>query len=139
MTDQFRVTLVACVAGNPHKAWHSRLPADAPRNDDPLAPDREPPDDVWEDQTHDFGADLDSAKAFIRTLPEATTTHVVLEHSADGGDWAPIFVQDADSDHLDNAGPGVDMPHTIDSPLPFEDDSEFPEAPPLMPSQGGQS
>lgn len=122
MADEpFRVTLVACVAGNPLKAWRGGTD----------------PDDVWEDQTHLF-ADLDAAKAFIRGLPAETTTHVVLEAAIGDGDaavWTPIFVQDADAAHLDAANIDVPMPHTVDAGGPPEDD-EVPEAPPLMAAQG---
>lgn len=141
MTDQFRVTLEACVAGNPHKAWKKRLPAGELR-DDEFAPDREPPDDVWEQQTHDF-TDLDDAKAFILGLPEETTTHVELEYLAPadepGADsvWETLFVQDAGADHLEDAAPGVVPPHLIDSALPFEGLDEIAEAPPVLPSQAG--
>lgn len=130
----FRVTMDACVAGNPLRAWKVRLP-DGERRDDELAPDREPPNDVWESQTHEF-ATLTEAKVFIRELPEATTTHVRLQHETDDEGWVTTFDQDADGDHLDAAGPDVDMPHTVDSRLPFMEGDEIPDAPPLVPSQG---
>lgn len=131
MSNEYRVTLDACVAGNPLKAWKVRLPAGQPLDLDPndTAPDREPPDDVWEAQTHDF-AELDAAKAFIRSLPEPTTTHVRL--FADG---TLIFDQDADAEHLDAAGDDVLLPHLVDSALPDEPE-EIPEAPAVLPSQG---
>lgn len=111
--SEFRVTLVACVDGNPLKAW---------RGDSD-------PDDVWEEQTYTFG-DLETAKSFLRGLPEQTTTHVKL--LVDG---EPIFDQDAGADHLDAAEPGVPMPHTVDSDVATDDD-EIADAPPLVASQG---
>lgn len=131
----FRVNLDACVAGNPLKAWKVKLP-DGETTDDELAPDREPPDDVWEAQTYPF-TDLDAAKTFIRGLPEQTTTHVVLEHLQDDDTWELIFNQDANGDHLDDAAPGVTPPYLIDSPLPFDDEinNEVPPAPPVLAPQ----
>lgn len=143
----FRVTMVACVAGNPHKAWKVKLPADQHRDDpDDLAPDRELPDDVWEVQSHPFDT-LDAAKQFVRILPEQTTTHVRIEsdHAVEPDDtdavvlddgWVVIYDQDASLEHLDAAAPGVPMPHAITSPLPFDGDDEIADAPPVMPSQG---
>lgn len=110
----YTVTLDACVAGNPLKAWRGGTD----------------PDDVWEVQSHNFD-DLDAAKDFIRQLPEQTTTHVQL--FADGG---LIFDQDADADHLHDADAGVDMPHTVTSVNLLDRDDEVPEAPPLMNAQG---
>ncbi len=132
----FRVTMEACVAGNPLKAWKVRLPEEERRIDgdgqpldpDDTAPDREQPDDEWELQQHDF-ADLEAAKDFVRGLPVETTTHVRIE--ADG---VVIFDQDADGDHLDAAGVDVEMPHTIDSRLPDVEET-VPDAPPLVSSQ----
>lgn len=129
----FRVTMVACVAGNPLKAWRG---------------DSEP-NDVWEDQSHPFD-DLDAAKDFVRTLPEQTTTHVRIEsdHGLEPDDvvsqvledgWVVIFDQDASGDHLDAAAPDVPMPHRIDSVVLTDIDDEEPEAPPLLPSQQGAS
>lgn len=140
--SQFRITLEACVAGNPFKAWREKLPAGETR-DDEFAPDRMPPDDVWEAQVHEFD-DLNAAKDFIRGLPEQTTTHVMLEvQSYSGPDeaptfdgWVPIYVQDAGAEHLDAAAPDVTPPHLVDSPLPFDDDDTIEDAPPLVPSQG---
>lgn len=150
--SEFRVTLTACVAGNQHKAWKRRL--DEPRLDEagqPInaadtsqpdrAPDREVPDDVWEEQTHEFDT-LEAAKLFIRGLPEQTTTHVVLEYLEPGaegedGTYVPIFIQDASGDHLDDAAPGVTPPHLVDSELPFEGLDDIPDAPPVLPSQAG--
>lgn len=111
MSD-FSVTLIACVAGNPNKAWW----------------DGEEPNDVWEEQTHPF-TDLDAAKYFIESLPAETTTHVKLY----AGETL-IFDQDADADHLDNAGPDVPMVHLIDrGGVPTA--PPVADAPPLMPSQ----
>lgn len=114
MTD-FRVDLIALVAGNPNKAWREGTE----------------PDDVWEDQSHSFTS-LEDAKDFIRSLPEAGTTHVKLF-----ADDEQIFEQDAGADHLDDAAPGVEMPHTVDFGGPV-DDSIVVEGPPLMPSQSGK-
>lgn len=128
----YRVTMEACIAGNPHKAWRVRLPAGEYRVDDPLAPDREPPDDVWEDQSHDFDT-IDAARDFIRGLPAETTTHVKLY-----ADDELIYVQDADAEHLDHADAGVAMPHTITSANPLDEDDTVPDAPPLVAPQGAQ-
>lgn len=117
----FTVTLTGCVAGNPLKAWKGTT------GEDDL---EHVPDDVWEDQTHDF-ADLDAAKDFIRGLHPDTSTHVLL--LADG---VVIFDQDAGADHLDDAASGVTMPHLVDSGGGSED--AVPDAPPLLASQGGQ-
>lgn len=124
-----QVTMDACVAGNPHKAWKVRLPA-GETSDNELAPDREPPDDVWEHQTHEFPALLD-AKVYVEGLPAETTTHVLIVV-----DGETIFDQDADADHLDAAEPGLPMPHTITSKNPLEDLDAIAEAPPLMDPQG---
>lgn len=125
----YRVTMEACVAGNPHKAWKVRLPA-GETNDDPLAPDREPPDDVWEEQTYEFG-DVAAARDFIRQLPAESTTHVRMY--ADG---ELIYDQDADADWLDEADAGVEMRHTITSRNPLDDEDEIADAPPLVAKQG---
>ena len=106
----YRVTLTACTAGNPLKAWRGGTD----------------PDDVWEDQSRDF-ADLDAAKEFIRGLPEQTTTHVKLY-----ADDELIFEQDADNDHLDTADAGVPMPHTVTSVNALDANDDIPEAPPLL-------
>lgn len=127
----YRVTMEACIAGNPHKAWRVRLPA-GETNDDALAPDREPPDDVWEKQEHSFDS-IDAARDFIRGLPAETTTHVELY-----ADDELIYVQDADADHLDNADAGVEMPHTITSANPLDEDDTVPDAPPLVAPQGAK-
>lgn len=118
MADSFRVTLVACIAGNPRKAWRGGTE----------------PDDVWEDQAHDFD-DLGEAKSFVGSLPAETTTHVVLWHQADGTEWTAIFDQDAGNDHLWDAAPGVPMPHTVDAGGPVDDEA-IAKAPRLMPAQG---
>lgn len=112
----YRVTLTACVSGNPLKAWR----------------DGTEPDDVWQDQTHDFGG-LDAAKAFIRGLHPDTSTHVVLESSEDNAAWTPIYVQDFGEDDLDTAGPG-EVPPSQAPPVPDAVD-EIPAAPPLLPAQ----
>jgi len=99
----FQVTLTACVAGNPLKAWR----------------DGEEPNDVWEDQTHDFGDDLEAAKTWIRGLDPRVTTHVVL--LADG---TPIYAADA-ADDLDAAHPDFvqqsQKPAVTDEPDVIED------------------
>lgn len=148
----YRVTMEACVEGNPLKAWKTRLPEEERRVDgdgnpldpDDTAPDREQPDDVWERQSHDFGSDLEAAKDFVRALPVETTTHVRIEsgHGVEPGTdavitddgWVVIFDQDADGDHLDAAGVDVAMPHRIDSKLPDVDES-VPDAPALVSRQ----
>lgn len=125
--SEFTVTLDACVEGNQHNAWNRRLP-DGETSDYEHAPDRVPPDDVWEAQVHGFD-ELDAAKDFVRSLPEDITTHVKLL----AGDVV-IYDQDADAEHLDAAGVDVEMPHTIDSALPDEP-VEIPESSPPMPRQ----
>lgn len=127
----YRVTMDACVAGNPGKAWRVKLPA-GETNPDPLAADREAPDDVWEYQEHAFDS-IDEARAYVRSLPAETTTHVQI--------WADdelIYVQDADADWLDSADAGVPPRHTITSRNPLDEDDEVPPAPPLVPAQGAQ-
>lgn len=124
----YRVELEACVAGNPLKAWKVRLPDGEDSGYEP-APDREPPDDVWEAQSWPFD-DLEAAKQFVRDLPEPTTTHVRIY--GDGDEL--LFDQDAGAEHLDAAGPGVALPHLVDSKLPDEPE-EVPEAPPLAARQ----
>jgi len=110
-----RVTLTACVAGNPLKAWR----------------DGTDPDDVWQDQSHDFD-DVEAAKAFVRGLHPDTTTHVVLYGTDDDGEHV-LYRKDHGEDDLDAAGVGV-VPPSEQPPVP-DDVDETPPAPPLMPAQ----
>lgn len=140
--------MVACVAGNPHKAWKVPIGADVPQPErdriaaeNPNAPDREPPDDVWEDQSYPFD-ELAAAKTFIEGLDPVVTTHVKLEYLQPGeldqdGSWVTIYDRDADRDHLADAGPDVPMPHTVDSHVATAAE-EVDEAPAVMPTQGDQ-
>lgn len=118
----FTVELVACISGNPLKAWHGTT-----GDDDKV----HVPDDEWQDQSHDFD-DLDAAKSFIEGLPEQTTTHVVLVHHGDDGDEV-LYRQDAGHDDLEAAAPGV-VPWS-EQPVVTEQDDEVPDAPPLLPRQ----
>lgn len=117
----FTVTMIACVEGNPTKAWSGTTGEDDTEH---------VPDDVWEDQTHEFDS-LDAAKDFIRGLHTQVTTHVKLY--ADG---ELIFDRDAGSDHLDDAAPGVPMPHEVDSGSGVRD--QVVEDLPVMPRQGAK-
>jgi hypothetical protein len=114
----FRVTLTACVEGNPLKAWRGTTGEDDTEHI---------PDDVWEDQDRPFDT-LDDAKAFIRGLHPQTSTHVKLWSDDD-----LIFDQDADVDHLEDAAPGTIPPHLVDSG--FVTDDDVIEAPPLVARQ----
>jgi hypothetical protein len=109
----YSVTLTALVGGNPLKAWR----------------DGSEPDDVWEDQRHEFGDDLEAAKAFIRGLHPDASTHVVLL-----ADETPIYVQDFGEDDLDTAGPDVVAPSQLPA-VPPDVEDVTPEAPPAMPAQ----
>src|SRR5215471_14519537 len=91
----FQVTGVFCVEGNPTKAW-----AGTTGEDD----EEHVPDDVWEDQVHEFD-NIDEAKSFIRGLHPQLTTHVQLEQ-----DGEILCAMDAEGDHLDDAAPGVERP-----------------------------
>lgn len=92
----YQVTGVFCVEGNPTKAWNGTTGEDD---------DEHVPDDVWEEQFHDFD-DLEAAKDFIRELHPQMSTHVALV--TDDGE---ILVEmDAEGDHLDDAAPGVERP-----------------------------
>lgn len=122
MADQFRVTLVACIAGNPFKAWHGSTGPDDAVNI---------PDDEWQDQTHDF-ASLDDAKSFIRALPVETTTHVVLTRVGDDG-TETLYVQDF-GDDLESAAPGV-VAGSQEPAVPPDTEAVVPVAPPLLPAQ----
>lgn len=84
------VNLIACVAGNPLKAWHGTTgPDDA----------KHVPDDVWEDKSFAFGEDLDAAKNYVKTLHPDMTTHVVIV--ADGRViWEQDRGEDLDAAHL---------------------------------------
>lgn len=107
MSDEFRVTGEFCVAGNPTKAWSGTT------GEDDLV---HVPDDVWEQQSHDFGDDLAAAKAFVAGLDPQTTTHVAIEHSDDGGStWELLVSQDADADWVAAATPGETPPSRRDS------------------------
>lgn len=130
MATKFRVTLTACVAGNPLKAWFGTTGKD----------DKEHvPDDVWEDQEFSF-ATLEEAKLYIQDLPELTTTHVVLSVQEDGGTWVTIFEKDR-GEALAQAH--ILTPEEQEQRASFiagvvEDDNpsnpgKVPEAPPLMP------
>lgn len=79
----FTVQLVACVAGNPLKAWEGSTGLDDTEH---------VPDDEWQDQTHDF-ATLDEAKAFVAGLDGRVATHVQITH-----DGTVLFDQDAAHD-----------------------------------------
>lgn len=102
---QYRVTGEFCVEGNPTKAWIGTTGEDDTEH---------VPDDVWQEQVHDF-AGLDEAKDFIRGLHAQMSTHVALLASEDGVEWETIFVQDSDADHLDDAAPGVPLPSSVDA------------------------
>lgn len=102
-----RVEMEACTAGNPLKAWKG---TEGEHDTEHV------PDDVWETKVYDFGDDLEAAKAYIRVLDAPLTTHVKLY-----ADDALIFDQDAGADHLDDAAPDVEMPHTIDAGGPVEE------------------
>lgn len=117
----YEVKLVACVEGNPTKAWSGTTGEHDTEH---------VPDDVWEDQTHTFD-DLDAAKAFVRGLHPQVTTHVKLY-----ADDELIFDQDAGADHLDDAAPGVAMPHTVDSGSGAR--GQVVEDLPVMPRQGAK-
>jgi hypothetical protein len=110
----YRVTLTACTAGNPLQAWHGTTGEDD---------EEHVPDDVWADVAYEFNDDLDAAKAYVAGMDPQMTTHVRIEH-----DGVVIYDQDAGADHLDDAAPGVVMPHTIDAGGPVEDVAG--EAPP---------
>jgi hypothetical protein len=92
----YQVTGVFCVEGNPTKAW-----AGTTGDDDT----EHVPDDVWEEQVHDF-EDIDEAKDFIRGLHPQMSTHVVLQTD----DGEVLVEMDAEGDHLDDAAPGVERP-----------------------------
>lgn len=92
----YSVTGTFCVEGNPTQAWSGTEGEDDTTH---------VPNDVWEDQTHDFGDDVEGAKDFIRGLEPQMTTHVALE--ADG---EVICYMDSDADHLDDAAVGVIPP-----------------------------
>jgi len=113
----FSVTLIACVEGNPHQAWHGST---GPEDEEHV------PDDVWQDQVHDF-RELEDAKEFIRGLHPEVTTHVEL-HDEDG---EVIYRKDA-GDDLDAAEPGV-----VPDSAGVEEDVEdvAPPAPPVMEAQ----
>lgn len=105
----FRVTLEACVEGNPLKAWRGETE----------------PDDVWEKKEKSF-EDLDEAVAFVADLHEATSTHVVIDYDeGDGSEWRTIFNQDRGDD--------LDSVTTEVPPLAAEviDPDAIPAAPPL--------
>lgn len=88
----FRVTLVACVAGDPRKAWNGTS-----------GPDDEVhvPDDEWESQEYSFD-DLEEAKSFVSKLNDAVTTHVELSYD-NGGEWAVIYRKDEGDGTLEDA------------------------------------
>ena len=102
-----RVTLIACVAGNPLKAWRGGTP----------------PNDVWEPKEVEF-VDLVDAQTFVEGLPTETTTHVEIQVAEDTG-WRTIFNQDAGDDL---ALTTLDPPPPEVEPVP---DDEIPAAPPL--------
>lgn len=121
-----RVTLEACVDGNPLKAWR----------------DGTDPDDVWEPQTHDFDQ-LAAARSFIVGLHPQTSTHVEL-HVIDGADTLVVYRQDAGDDltaveqllgNLDD----VDL-EQVKALLEREEaplaDAAVPAPPPLVARQG---
>jgi hypothetical protein len=101
----FQVTGVFCVEGNPTKAW-----AGTTGEDD----DEHVPDDVWEDQVHEFDT-LDGAKRFVQGLEPQMSTHITIV----GEDGEVLIEMDAEGDHLDDAAPGVMRP------------SQTPAQPPL--------
>lgn len=118
----FRVELTACVAGNPYKAWKGSTGPDDTVH---------VPDDVWEDQSHAF-ATVEEAVSFVRGLPEPTTTHVQIVDDAglvlfhqDGGDDLDTVTADTESVWMT----------AVQDTGPVE--AKIPDAPPLMPSQGG--
>lgn len=113
------VELEACVAGNPTKAWNGTT-----GEDDTV----HVPDDVWESQTWPFDT-LDAAKAYVRGLHPQITTHVRIVV-----DGEVVFDQDAGADHLDDAEPGVPMPHNVDSGSGVP--TNVVEDLPVMPKQG---
>jgi len=92
----YNVTGVFCVAGNPTKAWNGTEGEDDTEH---------VPDDVWEEQIHEFN-DIDEAKDFIRGLQPQMTTHIALE-TVDG---EVLCYMDSDADHLDDAAEGVVPP-----------------------------
>jgi hypothetical protein len=103
----YHVTGIVCVEGNPTQAWTG-----TEGEDDEV----HVPNDVWEDQDHEFDG-LDEAKNFIRSLNPQMTTHIALE--TDEGEM--LVYMDSDADHLDAAAPGVMMPSQAPAkPLPGE-------------------
>ena len=114
----FKVTLVACIEGNPFKAWHGSTGEDDTEH---------VPNDVWQDQSHDY-ADLAAAKEFIQGLHSEVTTHALL-WDEDGE--TVLYNKDA-GDDLEAADSGV-VPASL---APLEDTSVVvPEAPTLMEAQ----
>lgn len=115
----YRVTLTACVAGNPLKAWFGTTGPDDTEH---------VPNDVWQDFDLPFD-DLDAAKGFIRGLHPDTSTHVVLYGTGDDGEQV-LYRQDSGHDDLDEAGVDV-VPWSELALLPDVEPVE-PEAPPLF-------
>jgi hypothetical protein len=102
----YQVVGVFCVEGNPTQAWNG-----TEGEDDEV----HVPNDVWQEQTHEFD-DIDEAKDFIRGLEPQMTTHVALE-----SDGEVLCYMDSDADHLDDAAPGVLPPSQAPAqPLPGE-------------------
>lgn len=106
----FVVTLTACVAGNPLKAWRGGTD----------------PDDEWQDQRHEFD-ELADAKAFVGELHPDVTTHVELL----GPDGEVLYRKDA-GDDLDAAEPGVEPQSSETEKVTVE---TVPAAPPVMEAQ----
>ncbi len=123
MSDAVRVTLDACVEGNPRKGWR----------------DGEEPNDVWEAKVYDF-ADLDAAKAAVGALPDddSMTTHVAIWATDDEGDYE-LWSMDRDGAGLgDESTVGwrvslaALMPGRPDpEPEPY-DPTAVPDAPPAF-------
>lgn len=110
----YRVTLDALVEGNPLVAWAG---SEGPDDTEHV------PNDVWEAQTHDF-ADLDDAKAFIRSLHPEASTHVVLADES----GTPFYVQDFGHDDLDAAHPDV-VPPSQTPPVQPDEPPVIPDVP----------
>lgn len=112
----FKVTLTACIAGDPRKAWNGTTGETDTEH---------VPDDVWQDQSHDFDT-LETAVEWIRGLDPRVTTHVVLVYVEDGQEPREIFVKDR-GDDLDKV--------TTDPPEPEIDPSlrGLDQGPPPVP------
>lgn len=112
----FEVNLIALTEGNPLKAWAGSTGPDDTEH---------VPDDVWQDQTHQFGT-LEDAKAFVAGLHPDATTHVELSDES-----GVLYRQDA-GDDLDAVEAGV-VP--LSGQQAASTETVVPDGPPVMEAQ----